>query len=322
MNDKQRKYRVLFVDDEPRVTSALKAMFRREYEVLTANSGDEAIELIKLTKVNVIVSDQRMPGMLGNEVLAKVAKLSPQTMRILLTGFMDREAIVDSINEGEVYRFLNKPWNNDEMRELLGEASLASEIPVAPRRKRRVKKPKTKKTKTKKQESSKAESAKPSPFAGLSLLMMENNSDVRLQIRKFCSDQEVMIYGTQSLEQAIAAASARDSIGVVVMELASDTEAAIQTISLLRQARPELVFIALTSEYDADIAVELINKGQVFKYLAKPLKLEDFENTVEDAFLRHQYLKTHKEAQSRFKASSDFENILSEVKAIFSKFFS
>jgi len=133
MSESKRKYRVLFVDDEPRVTSALKAIFRREYEVFVANSGADALTLLKKNQVDVLVSDQRMPHMLGNELLAKVSKLYPQTMRILLTGFMDKKAIVDSINEGEVYRFINKPWRNEEMREIVAEAALASEIPIIPR---------------------------------------------------------------------------------------------------------------------------------------------------------------------------------------------
>ena len=132
MSDSKRKYRVLFVDDEPRVTSALKAIFRREYDVFIANSGADALSLLETTKIDVLVSDQRMPQMLGNELLSKVSALYPQTMRILLTGFMDKKAIVDSINAGEVYRFINKPWRNEEMREVVAEAALASKIPVIP----------------------------------------------------------------------------------------------------------------------------------------------------------------------------------------------
>jgi len=73
------------IDDEPRVTSALKAIFRREYDVHIANSGADALKVLEKVKVDVLVSDQRMPHMLGNELLASVSKLYPQTMRILLT---------------------------------------------------------------------------------------------------------------------------------------------------------------------------------------------------------------------------------------------
>ncbi len=320
MTDLDRKYRVLFVDDEPRVTSALKAIFRREYDIFIANSGAEALKVLEDTKVDVLVSDQRMPHMLGNELLAKVSQLYPQTMRILLTGFMDKKAIVDSINEGEVYRFINKPWRNEEMREVVAEAALASEIPVIP----------MPSAIAEAGESGNTEGASPAvrpqviprPTGDLALLMMEQQKDIRHQIRKFCSDQEIMIYGTQNIEQAVAAATSRESIGVAVIELSEDTKSALQTINMLKRVRPELITIALTEEYDAHTAVDLINQGQVFKYLAKPLDINGFQNTIENAFVRHQFLKSNKKANQRFKVETPREKIAAGLQSLFNKLIS
>lgn len=315
MSDPKRKYRVLFVDDEPRVTSALKAIFRREYDVYIANSGADALTLLETTKVDVLVSDQRMPHMLGNELLGKVSTLYPQTMRILLTGFMDKKAIVDSINEGEVYRFVNKPWRNDEIREVVAEAALASEIPVIPM-------PSADDALRKEPNTSSDELAKPEtnkPKRKRSLLMIEHAKDVRQQIRKFCNSQEIMIYGTQNIEQAVAAATSRKSIGVAIIELSQDTQGAIQTINLLKQARPELITIALTEEYDAHTAVDLINQGQVFKYLAKPLDIDGFQNTLQNAFLRHRFLKKNSAAHKRFKVERPRGKIVAGLQGLFGK---
>lgn len=324
MTDLKKTYSVLFVDDEPRVTSALKAIFRREYTVLIANSGADALEVLKKSKVDVLVSDQRMPHMLGNELLAQVSKLYPQTMRILLTGFMDKKAIVDSINQGEVYRFLNKPWRNDEMREIVAEAALASEIPVVPISTVPMPAaPNLDATSGQAIAPEDAQAAKPSvrtkPLGDQALLMMEQQKDIRHQIRKFCSDQEIMIYGTQNIEQALAAATSRESIGVAVIELSEDTQNALQTINLLKRARPELITIALTEDYDAHTAVDLINQGQVFKYLAKPLDIIGFQNTIENAFLRHRFLKNNKEASKRFKVESPREKIAASLQSFFNK---
>ncbi len=322
MSDTNRKYKVLFVDDEPRVTSALKAIFRREYDVLIANSGAQALDVLSKTKVDVLVSDQRMPEMLGNELLAEVSQLYPQTMRILLTGFMDKQAIVNSINDGEVYRFINKPWSNDEMREVVAEAALASEIPVIPLQKRKSQitpSPTEEKKTAPQQEDSDKNAAETLPGDDQALLMMEQAKDIRHQIRKFCSDQEIMIYGTQNIEQAVAAATSRESIGVAVIELSEDTQSALQTINLLKQARPELITIALTDEYDAHTAVDLINQGQVFKYLAKPLDISGFQNTIQNAFLRHRYLKDNKDAQKRFKVEKTRGRIVSGLQELFGK---
>ncbi|MBX2847772.1 MAG: response regulator [Acidiferrobacterales bacterium] len=322
MSETDRKYRVLFVDDEPRVTSALKAIFRREYEVAIANSGAEALEVLAKQQFDVIVSDQRMPGMLGNELLAEVFKLYPQTMRILLTGFMDKQAIVDSINDGEVYRFINKPWRNDEMREVVAEAALASEIPVIPL-------PDTSANKEPESEATASASKSEAPtqresvkaaVGDQALLMMEQAKDIRHQIRKFCSDHSIMIYGTQNIEQAVAAATARESIGVAVIELSNNTTTALQTINLLKQARPEVITIALTEEYDAHTAVDLINQGQVFKYLAKPIDLAGFENTIENAFVKHRFLKKNKAAQKRFKVEKTRGKVVAGLQDLFNRF--
>ena len=124
----EKKYSVLFVDDEKRILTALRSIFRREYDVHIANGGEEALAILAENEINVIVSDQRMPNMLGNELLAEVHKLYPKTMRLLLTGFMDKEAIIKTINEGEIYRFINKPWRNDEIHQTIAEAALASEF--------------------------------------------------------------------------------------------------------------------------------------------------------------------------------------------------
>ena len=321
MSNPNRKYKVLFVDDEPRVTSALKAIFRREYDIFIANSGKDALRLLKETQVDVLVSDQRMPEMLGNELLAKVSSLYPQTMRILLTGFMDKQAIVNSINDGEVYRFINKPWNNDEMREVVAEAALASEIPVIPLQTSDDATPKSD-TQTQENVASAAQvSAKQSlkPKGDQALLMMEQKKDVRHQIRKFCSDQEIMIYGTQNVSQAVAAATSRESIGVAVIELSEDTKSALQTINLLKQARPELITIALTDEYDAHTAVDLINQGQVFKYLAKPLDITRFQNTLQNAFSRHHFLKKNTSAQKRFKVEKTKGKLVESLQGFFGK---
>lgn len=313
MNDPKRRYKLLFVDDEPRVTSALKAIFRREYDVFMANSGADALMLLSEQAIDVVVSDQRMPHMLGNELLAQVSKNYPQTMRILLTGFMDKKAIIDSINEGEIYRFINKPWRNNDMREVVAEAALASGTPI-------IGLPEPISTNT----SSNAFSVLTPPentraIDDQALLMMEQKKDIRHQIRKFCSDQQIMIYGTQNIQQAVAAATSRESIGVAVIELSENPKGALQTINLLKQARPELITIALTDEYDTHTAVDLINQGQVFKYLAKPLDIAGFQNTIQNAFLRHRFLKDNQHARQRFKVETPREKIVSGLQNFFGK---
>ena len=115
--------KVLFVDDEPHVTDSLKRSLRKEpYEILSANSASEALKMLAREPVDVVVSDEKMPGMQGSEFLAQVCKLYPETVRIILTGHGSMEAAIRAINEGEIYRFLTKPCNEVDLAVTIRQA--------------------------------------------------------------------------------------------------------------------------------------------------------------------------------------------------------
>lgn len=110
-------YTILFVDDEENVLSALRRVFRREnYKVLTATGGAEALKILSEQTVQVVISDFKMPQMDGAVFLRTVKDKYPQTIRIMLTGYADVSAIMGAINEGAVYKFITKPWNDDDLR--------------------------------------------------------------------------------------------------------------------------------------------------------------------------------------------------------------
>lgn len=112
-------HHILVVDDEEYMTRALQRLFRRDgFTVHTALSGETALELLKsLDKpISLIISDQRMPMMSGAEFLEKAREISPDTIRFLLTGYSDMEAIVAAINRGGIHRYMKKPWDDGELR--------------------------------------------------------------------------------------------------------------------------------------------------------------------------------------------------------------
>ena len=114
---------LLIVDDDQNILSALKHLLRREdIDLLTASSGEEALELLARREVGVILSDQRMRGMSGTEFLGSVMALHPQTIRIILSGFADQATIMEAVNTGHVYKFISKPWEEDFLRASLREA--------------------------------------------------------------------------------------------------------------------------------------------------------------------------------------------------------
>ena len=107
---------LLFVDDEENILKSLDRLFLDEdYNTMTATSGEDGLRLVVDNRIDLIISDQMMPGMKGVEFLSEVKDISPDTVRILLTGYADLEATIGAINKGEVYRFITKPWSDEEL---------------------------------------------------------------------------------------------------------------------------------------------------------------------------------------------------------------
>jgi len=116
------KYTVLFVDDEPDIVATLYRYFRRDYHCLKATSGAEAIEILNNNHVDLLLCDQRMPEITGDQVLAHAYKVQPDNIRMLLTGYADFESLVNSVNNGHMYRYIAKPWDVDDLKMILNHA--------------------------------------------------------------------------------------------------------------------------------------------------------------------------------------------------------
>ncbi|HEX8637788.1 MAG TPA: HD domain-containing phosphohydrolase [Pyrinomonadaceae bacterium] len=115
-------YKILIVDDEPANLRLLERLFRREYQVIAATSGAEALELLEMHDVAVILSDERMPGMTGIEFLKRASEMRPHTVRIILTGYTDVNSLVEAINSGVVYKYVPKPWGNEDLQQTIVRA--------------------------------------------------------------------------------------------------------------------------------------------------------------------------------------------------------
>jgi diguanylate cyclase (GGDEF)-like protein/PAS domain S-box-containing protein len=125
----QRKRTLLLVDDEENIVSSLKRLFRRDgYHIVTAYSAAEGLQRLTEVDVDVIVSDQRMPGMTGVEFLRRAKDLYPDTVRMVLSGFTELQSIIDAVNEGAIYKFLTKPWDDARLRAHVAEAFLHKEM--------------------------------------------------------------------------------------------------------------------------------------------------------------------------------------------------
>jgi adenylate cyclase len=110
------KYKIMIVDDEPANLRLLERLFRQDYTVIVAESGEEALRLLAEHDVALLITDQRMPVMTGLELLTRTAAMRPHMVRMILTGYTDVGTLVEAINGGLVYQYLTKPWSNDELR--------------------------------------------------------------------------------------------------------------------------------------------------------------------------------------------------------------
>jgi DNA-binding NtrC family response regulator len=117
-----RTHSILYVDDEPQNLNLFRSFFEQQYTVHTAESGPEALRILGESDIQVLLADQRMPGINGIQLLETVAKEYPETVRVLVTGYADIDVVIDAINRGAVYRYLNKPWDVDEVQATIRNA--------------------------------------------------------------------------------------------------------------------------------------------------------------------------------------------------------
>lgn len=118
----QEKIRILYVDDEENNLQAFKATFRREYSIFIAIDPKVARKILEEEAIDIIITDQRMPGETGVEFLESIIPIYPDPIRILLTGYTDIQAVIDAINKGQVYHYLTKPWEEDYLRTVVKNA--------------------------------------------------------------------------------------------------------------------------------------------------------------------------------------------------------
>jgi signal transduction histidine kinase len=114
-----RRHTLLVVDDEVDVLESLRHQFHRGYRVLTSVSGQKAIEILREDDVELILTDQRMPGMSGDQFLREARRLKPDAIRMLFTGYADMQAVISAVNEGHIFRYIMKPWDSIELESII-----------------------------------------------------------------------------------------------------------------------------------------------------------------------------------------------------------
>ena len=354
------KARILFVDDEKRVLNSMRGLFRREYELFLTCEGAEAVRIAAENDIDVIVADQRMPGMTGIEVLAEIKEQSPRTVRVLLTGYADPSAVEGSINIGEVFRFLSKPCPPKMLRETLSLAISAARTrpastsavpqPVTQPAPQLVAQPAAPPVEQKFQEIPTLDSIRDndetqpalqtldesamqttgehssSHWQSVTNVVMSEDTVEETQENVALSasavgtkDVGVVIFTVDSdfASTAIRAASPdRNTIlattlvkvaqaieqqdaGVLVTDFTTNNSILKKIVAALKQRMPHLVTIVVSSGRDTTDMINLINFGQVFRYVLKPIEPEQLRSDINAAAVRHLYLLNNPESAKR-----------------------
>jgi serine/threonine-protein kinase len=262
-----KKARVLFVDDEERILNALRTLFRSQYHVFTAENGALALEFAKRFGIHVVVSDQRMPGMTGVELLRQVKEISPNSVRMLLTGYSDLAAIVGSINEGEVFRFVKKPWDNAEMQKTLADAvAIAMELAAAP-------------------------PAPPEPLKKLDAsILVIDTSDALAEGLKSVMGGVAPIRLVATAVDAVKALETEE-VAAIVADLSAGQDGLVTLFKILKAEHPEILSILVTEASDSELVIELINQAQIFRFLNKPIQVRQLRSHVEAALAKYRAFK-------------------------------
>lgn len=117
------KIHVLYIDDEDNNLKSFRATLRKDFKIFTAINAEEGLRIAQEEEVHVVIADQRMPGLTGTEFFERMVKINPDPIRILLTGYSDIASVIDAINKGEVYRFIDKPWNIEQIKNSIKNAA-------------------------------------------------------------------------------------------------------------------------------------------------------------------------------------------------------
>jgi serine/threonine-protein kinase len=262
---------LLLVDDEERILRSLSMLFRPHYRLHATTDAKEALRIVQHEPVHVIISDQRMPVMRGAELLREVRERSPHTMRLLLTGYSEYDAVVDSVNEGEVFRFISKPWDGAELRQTVQQAA---EIASALMR-------------SKTEAAPAAMEGAPDPDRD-GILVIDQDPLSYAVIQDIAGPKQAVHWG-KTLDEGFEILASHD-IAVVVSELIIGRENLGPALKMLKAQHPEVVTLILTPFRDVGMLVELINQGQVYRFLPKPARRGPLSMSLASALKHHQLL--------------------------------
>ncbi len=284
----QNTSHILLVDDEPLILSSMRDLLEVDYVVHTAESGQKALEILSKYPIKVLISDERMPQMRGHQLLKRAKQISPHTIRILLTGYADLESVMNSVNAGEIFRYLNKPCRNDALLNVvrLGVqiydrlSSLKSTVTTAVSK----------------------NDVKPDltlPKYDALFVGFTPDEIARLQLRL---SKHFTIRTAINVVEALKLINETPP-AVIVSELKLDDYEGLDFLQAVVSENPQLIIIVLTDAVDVSLITEAVNELNVFRYLPKSATQEEIERALMDAAARSAIYRAQPNANLKFTAS-------------------
>jgi response regulator RpfG family c-di-GMP phosphodiesterase len=318
------KLKLLFVDDEPHILEGLSQLFDTVYDVHTAGSGAEAIGFVKANPdTAIVVSDQRMPMMKGIDVLKAIRDISADTIRILLTGYADADAILDSVNVGEVFRYIKKPWNAEQIQEVMQLAAMTYT----------AKKQRTPSTPLKSMDAvtaameqlQKQKSIEETFFSKLTtehaadtteqvfekafhgaqgkpkILVVDDEKGILVALSQLLSN-EYDVITCQSAEEATEMLKKDSFVTLLLTDQRMPKKSGTELLIESKDIAPLVPKVLITAYTDVEDVIRLINEGQIFRYIQKPWNPATLRETIAEAvtLYKHQVTAQLSETKSRF----------------------
>lgn len=240
---------VLLVDDDERELAALKAALQQSFHVFSTTDARKALEFLSHHQMHVIISDQRMPDMTGVELLRQSRAVSPHSVRILLSGYAELAAIVGSINDGEVYRFISKPWDDHVLQSIVAEAATIG-LELA--------------------DSGEAE-AELHGRALAGVLVVGDDEETYRVTRELLGSVCPVVHAADA--GAALRILGQQEIAVVLADVGSGGGQLVAMLKIMEQEHPRVLTIVTAGEAESAQAIELLNQTQVFRLLGKPMKV-------------------------------------------------
>lgn len=260
--------KVLCVDDEPALLRSLRWVLRGEFQVSIAQDGPQALALLGGERFDVIVSDQRMPGMTGTEFLQRAKVVAPHSMRLLLTGYADFDAVVCALNEGDVFRFINKPWDDHKLIQAVQEAARLARM--------------SRMGWSDFQDTATELAGHPAPQ---DVLLVQADIALNAACTTACKGLARLLVAQDAADALTVLAQRR--VAVVIIQQRPDTGGTRTLVRSIKRRRPRLSVVVCSTQPDIGSLQRLINDGLITRYVTLPTEEDFLRLSIEGALQRH-----------------------------------